>query len=159
MTRVPWLMAGLWSAGTAAATTLAWVGAHAVSSAIGATAVPVVPPASQPVAAPAHGGLAGRTPTTSPPGTGSARLPAGRAETFSDPGGTATLRCAAGGIELVSASPSDGYRGVVAAAGPARVAITFLSRNWSYELDARCTGGKPVVRSTLKPSPSPPPPH
>ena len=159
MTRVPWLMAGLWSAGTAAATTLAWVGAHAVSSAIGATAVPVVPPAPQPVPTRVQSGLAARTPPTARTGTAGAGVPAGRAQTFSDPGGTATVRCSAGGIELVSASPADGYRGVVEADGPTRVAIVFLGRSWSYEIDARCADGRPVVRSTLRSGPSAPPPH
>ena len=160
MARGAWLMAGLWSAGTAAATTLAWIGAHAVSSAIGATSVPVVPPAPRP--APGRIGLAAGTPATAPPTTvfpAAPAAPSTRTRTFSDSGGTITVRCTSAGIELVSASPSDGYRGEVGSAGPNSVSITFVARSWSYRIDARCSGGVPMARSTLNQSPSPPPPH
>ena len=162
MARGPWLMAGLWSVGTAAATTVAWIGAHAVSRSIGATPVPVVAPVPGPLAT--RTGLAGHTPTASPAATattsaGSRPAPSTRTATFSDPGGTITVRCSGEQVELLSASPSDGYRGDVGSAGPAQVSVTFLSRDWSYQIDARCSGGRPVQHSIVNQSPSPPPPH
>ena len=159
-------MVGLWSVGTAAATTVSWVGAHAVSNAIRATAVPAVPPAAATVPAQSGRGLAGRNPAGSP-GATTVLPPAGRSAPpvptrpvpFSDPGGIITVRCTGGTIELLSASPSDGYRGDVQSAGPTRVSVTFLSRDWSFQIDARCSGGRPVEHTTVNQSPSPPPPH
>ena len=163
MTRVPLLMAGLWSAGTAAATAVAWVGAHAVSSAIGATAVPVVPPAAA-LAGGSGAGLAGHSsagsPTTTPPpgGTSAAEVPA-PAVPFSDPGGILTVRCTGDAVELLSASPSDGYRGDVQDAGPNRVSVTFLGRDSSFQIEVRCPGGRATEHTTVNQSPSGRPPR
>ncbi|HEX5266831.1 MAG TPA: hypothetical protein VFW24_08650 [Acidimicrobiales bacterium] len=159
MARGPWLLAGVWSAGTAAATTLAWVGAHAVSSAIGTTSVPGVPPFRQTVVTPT-GPPAGTPPTSqtaTPTTTRTGVSP--RTATFSDAGGTITVRCTTDGIELVSASPADGYRDEGGSAGPTRVSVTFLGRVASYRIDARCPGGKPVEQTTVSQSPSRPPPR
>jgi hypothetical protein len=156
MARGPWLLAGVWSAGTAAATTLAWVGAHAVSSAIGTTSVPGVPPSPQTLV---HTGLPAGTPPTSPAATPTT-IRTGvspRTATFSDAGGTITVRCTTDGIELVSASPADGYRDEGGSAGPTRVSVTFLGRDASYRIDARCSGGEPVEQSRVNQSPSRPP--
>ena len=105
-----------------------------------ASATTVVNPSSAVDGALPHEGPSsfGSTPST----TASTRSPAA---TFSATGGVVTVSCSGSSAQLVSASPTAGYRMDVAESGPEKVAVSFESSDRDVEIKVHCVNGRPLL--------------
>jgi hypothetical protein len=103
------------------------------------------PPSAPPPTAPPTSATDGATaPPTAPPPTEPPPSVDAVASTFRAAGGSVTARCTGERIELLSAMPLDGYRFVVASAGPAVVSVWFDGRDAKDEVSVGCRDGAPV---------------
>lgn len=166
-------MTGLWVMATGLATAVSFAGVQLVTSSVIRPVVPIVEHDEQ--AAPStiapspttsstvSGGGASpvRTtapvsPTTAPP-PAVTRAPADQGATYATQGGFVTVRCRGNAIQLVSATPRDGWRLDVKDTGPERVRVRFIGTDRYVELFAVCKDGVPTRFSRNEPIDDNPP--
>jgi len=140
---------------------LAWLGAVVVATGVGLAAVNAIGVglvgAAQPVLSPAdvEGRLAAAgapsvvpVPTTSPstgPAPSPAPAPAGAPKAFPTDGGTVVARCVDGGVDVVSASPAQGWR-IHDEAEQDRGRVRFEAGGSRIELRLSCAGDEPQAQ-------------
>jgi hypothetical protein len=134
-----WLAALAWAA-TAVAATLVGM------SAVGAIGSGLLGPAREPLTAAqvdAELAAARAAPAPLPPSAAGTAEPApgGPNEVVGSPGGTVVARCAGGAVEIVSASPAQGY-GVDDE--PEHARVRFESEESEVEVRLGCRDGRPV---------------
>ncbi|MET0233148.1 MAG: hypothetical protein ABW224_00770 [Kibdelosporangium sp.] len=135
----------------------AWLLAVAVATAVGIAAVSVigsgiVGSGPQPLSAAEVNAQLTSTPAVPAPSSSSiptptASSPAEQTKVFSLPGGTVIARCVPGGVEVVSATPAQGFQ----VSGDIEVddhpKVRFRSGRADFEVRLRCAGGVPVTES------------
>ncbi|MGN6576869.1 MAG: hypothetical protein ACTHKG_14405 [Nocardioides sp.] len=108
-------------------------------------ASPREPRSRRPRAHPSH--TPAQQPAATPPPSPATRTPGqpARSRTWQGPPGTATVRCEADNITLLSASPNNGYR-VEVERGSDEIEVHFKSSTREYQVKARCSDGTPTFR-------------
>jgi hypothetical protein len=66
-------------------------------------------------------------------------------KTFNTGGGTLTVQCQGSSINLVSASPANGYTLTVHSSGPTSVGLDFTKQYQSWSVHVTCQNGQPVA--------------
>ena len=98
------------------------------------------PPTTQPAPSPPASTsttVAARPPATAPPTT---QAPSRPTATYSTAGGVVRVACDGFFIQLVSATPADGYSAVVVARGPVNVEVHFVRYSRDVSVKAICFG-------------------
>lgn len=138
---------------------LAWLGAVVVATGVGLAAVNAIGVglvgAAQPVLSPAdvEGRLAAAgapsaapVPTTPPPAGPTAEpAPAAAPKAFPTDGGTVVARCVDGAVDVVSASPAQGWR-IHDEAEQDRGRVRFEAGGSRIELRLSCAGDEPQAQ-------------
>jgi serine/threonine-protein kinase len=136
---------------------LAWLLAVAVATGVGVAAVSVigsgiVGSGPQPLSAAEVNAQLASLPTVPPATTPAsttapANPPAADSKVFSVPGGTIIARCAPGGVEIVSATPAQGFH----VSGDIEIddhpKVRFRSGRDDFEVRFRCVSGLPAIES------------
>jgi proline racemase len=82
--------------------------------------------------------------TQSPTATPTPTPAAAERKTFTNPGGTVIARCAGARVELVTATPAQGYE--VTKYEPGEAEVRFEGPGGRFELKLTCQAGVPVAR-------------
>jgi hypothetical protein len=137
---------------------LAWLLAVAVATGVGVAAVSVigsgiVGSGPQPLSAAEVNAQLSSLPTVAPSVTTpvsrptATTPPAAESKVFSVPGGTIIARCAPGGVEIVAATPAQGFQ----VSGDIEIddhpKVRFRSGREDYEVRFRCVSGLPAIES------------
>jgi hypothetical protein len=140
---------------------LAWAAAVVGATAIGLTAVGaigagIVGPDIRPLDAAEVQRRLSATPAAAPASPApsvppAADPPAGTATpvVLGGPGGTVLARCTGGGVEIVSASPAQGF-GVHDEGGEDGGRVRFESERTEVEMQIGCVDGRPVAETTVE---------
>jgi hypothetical protein len=151
--------AAAWLAVVAAATVIGITAVNAIGSGIiGAGGAPLSPSevdarlsATTSVPPPPTTGTTTGTPTAAPPPATSTTPPAAQAQAFPSQGGTVIARCAPGGVEVLSATPAQGYQvASVSHEIDDHPSVKFTSGRTEVEVRLRCVGGSPVPEVRTK---------
>jgi hypothetical protein len=132
---------------------LAWLGAVVVATVVGLMAVNaigagLVGPGQRvldPAEVDARLVAAGPAPSAAPAPASPAPEPVAASEVFPSDGGIVVARCVGGGVEVVSATPAQGW-GVHDEAGEDRDRVRFENGRDRVELRLSCAGGEPQAQ-------------
>jgi hypothetical protein len=131
-----------WAATVVVATLVGMSAVGAMGSGIlGAGEEPLTPAQVDQALAAARATPAPPPPTPAPPTPDAQAAPVGPTEVVTSPGGTVLARCVAGVVEVVSASPAQGYR---LDDEQERFRVRFESEETDVDVRLSCLNGVPV---------------
>ncbi len=130
-----------WLAATAAATAVGLFAVGAVGAGIVDRAAPVLSPAQVDA-------LLAAAPSPAAPGAASTIGPGSPPQVLASPGGSVVARCVAGAVEIVSATPAQGFR---LDDRDRSDEVKFESAAADVTMRLSCAGDRPVAQTQVDP--------